>query len=723
MPKGYVDGQAFCGFMVHIYTNVVMAQHKVRQAVKMRKHYNLALYRVNFGVYCTIDIFYMKQASLTQQKKLSESFQLGQRAMQLGLFSEAERHFLDTLSINPNVIEAQASLAYVYAASKQHAKAAKWLKALLKNNPKHAQTHYNLANNLYAQQLYDEAIDHYLATLSIDPKFVEAHIHCGITYRMLKNYDAAISCLQHALDLDKTNARAFHLLGMIYVDIEDYNRALHCLECATGLAPDHAEFRVSFARTLEKASLDFEAGLQYHRACEIDPNYLYGFMSYGTYLLKNHYRDEALECFIRAEKLDPNNIEITHRIGQSYLGMGNTEAALEKLSIVLQTNSDSLPVLTDMGQAYQETGKIGEALEVAYRMIDVNNNQPNGYLVRARIKKSVLGDGLAENLLRVAKNEALDEQAKVITNFALGKVFDDHKNYAEAFKYYAIGNALINNRINYDEKVEETNFSNLIEFFNADFFASHQHLGAESKLPIVIVGMPRSGTTLTEQIISSHPNIIGAGEVAFWGGAPDSIPFRLNSKTPYPQCMLEMSVKQANDITKMYEAMLHKIAGPNTNPSYITDKMPHNFLHIGLIALLFPNIKIIHTKRDPIDTCLSIFFQNFGDGHPYAFDLGNLGFHYKQYERIMRHWHEVLPGRIMDINYEDTIADLEFWSRKLIDHIGLEWDDACLAPHKLERSVKTASHWQVRQPIYKTSVQRWKNYEEFLGPLIKALKD
>ena len=665
----------------------------------------------------------MKQLTKQQQQIISEYFQLGQRAMQLGLFSEAEKHFLAILAISPNVIEAVASLAYVCAANKQHDKAAEWLKVLLKNNPKHAQTHHNLANSLYAQQLYDEAIEHYLIALTIDSQFVESHIHCGITYRMLKNYDAAISCLQHAIDLDKTNSRAFHLLGMIYVDTEDFNRALYCLECATELAPDHAEFRISFARTLENANLDFEAGLQYHRACEIDPNYLYGFMSYGTYLLKNHYRDEALECFIRAEQLDPKNLEITHLIGQSYLGMGNTEAALEKLSTALQTNCDSLPILTDMGQAYQEAGKISEALEVANKMIDVNNNQPNGYFVQARIKKSVLNDGLAENLLRVANNEALDEQAKIIINFTLGKVFDDHKNYSEAFKYYAIGNALINNRINYDEKVDEANFSNLIEFFNADFFTSNQHLGAESNLPIVIVGMPRSGTTLAEQIISSHSNIIGAGEVAFWGGAPDSIPFRLNSKTPYPECILDMSVKQANDITRMYEAMLHKIAGPDTNPSHITDKMPHNFLHIGLIALLFPNVKIIHTKRDPIDTCLSIFFQNFGDGHPYAFDLSNLSFHYKQYQRIMRHWHEVLPGRIMDINYEDTITDPVFWSRKLIDHIGLKWDDACLAPHKLERSVKTASHWQVRQPIYKTSVQRWKNYEAFLEPLIEALKD
>lgn len=182
-----------------------------------------------------------------------------------------------------------------------------------------------------------------------------------------------------------------------------------------------------------------------------------------------------------------------------------------------------------------------------------------------------------------------------------------------------------------------------------------------------------------------------------------------------------MQREHAEEIAEKYTTLLHKIAGPGTSPLRITDKMPHNFVQLGLIALLFPNARIIHCKRDAMDNCLSIFFQNFGGEHPYAYDLRNLGHHHRQYERLMAHWHNVLPGRILDINYEDTIADPEIWSRKLIEHVGLKWDDACLAPHKLERTVKTASHWQVRQPIYKTSVARWKHYEQYLGPLQESL--
>jgi tetratricopeptide (TPR) repeat protein len=664
----------------------------------------------------------MKQLT-QQQQKISETFSLGQRAMQLGLFEQAEKHFLAVLKIRPDIVEVQNALGFAYAASKQYTKACVQFKATLKTKPNHAHTHHNLANCLYELSNYDEAIIHYQVALKLAPNLVDSHIHCGIAYRMLKNYEKAIACLHIALNLDKTNAKAFHILGVIHAEMEDFNRALHCLECATGLAPDNPVYRVCFANVLEKASLEYEAGLQYHLACESNPNYFDGFNLYGAHLLKNRRHDEALECFEHAKLLAPQDLEIFDQLGHTYLGMGDTDAALDKFNAALLIEPERWSSLHGVGKVYQETGKSDAAMDIANKMMMIDGDLPTGYLLQSSIKKSHPDDKLAEHLLKFSNQADLKAETKIIANFALGKVFDDHKNYADAFKYYAIGNALKNKTLNYSKEEDKAKFTKLVEFFRADFFKEHEYLGIESDSPVVIVGMPRSGTTLTEQIISSHPKVIGAGEVDFWGRAASAVPLRLTTNTPYPDCLNEMKPEQAKDIANMYESTLQKIAGPKTKPTHITDKMPHNFLNVGLVALLFPNVKIIHTKRDPVDTCLSIYFQNFNTAHPYAFDLSNLGFHYKQYERIMRHWHEVLPGRIMDINYEDTISDPEFWSRKLIDHIGLEWDDACLAPHKLERSVKTASHWQVRQPIYKTSIQRWKNYEKFLEPLIEALKD
>lgn len=658
-----------------------------------------------------------------QQNLISTTFQKGQKAIHLGLFNQAEQHFLAVLKINPNIVEARTALAYIYTVTKQHAKASSELKLVLKVNPKHAQTQFNLANSLYEQHLYDAALQHYKTAFTLDPNFVDAHINCGIAHRMLKDYDAAIASLHQALNLDRKNARAFHVLGMVHVDIEDYDRALHYLESACGLAPQNADFRVSFASVLEKAFLDVEAGFEYHKACEIDANYLDAFSLYGSYLLKNHRHDEALECVKHAEQLAPTNLDVTEQLGLIYLGMSDTDAALEKFNGALLIEPKRLSALQGKARAYQELGDADKGFDVCDTIIAIDNNLPSGYLLKARMKKSKLDDGLTQNLLRILEQNGLNEEILQATHFALGKIYDDQNNYSEASKHYALANNIKNKSLNFSAKADEERVSKLKEVFNIDLFKNLQALGVDSKMPVIIVGMPRSGTTLTEQIISSHPDVIGAGEVVFWSRTPTAMPLRLATDTPYPDCVNELNTEQAKDIAAMYEATLYKIAGTDALPTYITDKMPHNFLYIGLIALLFPHVKIIHTMRNPIDTCLSIYFQNFNQGHPYASNLTNLGFHYKQYQRIMRHWHEVLPGRILDINYEDTISDPEFWSRKLIAHIGLEWDDACLAPHKLERSVKTASHWQVRQPIYKTSVQRWKNYEEFLGPLIEALKE
>lgn len=665
----------------------------------------------------------MKPLSAKQHSEIAHLFQQGQRAVQLSLYEQAEDSFSRILKINPDLAEARAFLAFVLTATKQHAKATQQLRTLLKSGRNLAQTHHNLGNSLLEQQLFEEAIKHYQSALKIDPSRVESFIHCGIALRMLKNYDAAIESLYSALNIDKRNARAFHILGMIFVDLEEYPRALECLENASGLMPDVAQYHVSFAETLRKAGLDYEAGLELHRACEKNPHYADSFVGYGHYLLEHHRYDEALECFKHAEALTPSNLYILDKLGETYTGLGNIESALEIFDQALSLDPKRINTLLGKGQAYIEIGKSSEVSAIANQVIEIDNTIPQGYLLHSRAKKSKADDGLTKQLTTFTNNDTLDTEAKAAINFALGKLYDDQNNYAEAFKYYAEGNALRNAALGYSASADELRFNQLISHFSQDFLNTHQHLGTDLNLPIIIVGMPRSSTTLTEQIISSHPEVMGAGEVVFWGRSPTALPLRMGSEKSYPDCTSDLTKEQASDIAQMYEATLRKIAGPNASVKHITDKMPHNFLNLGLIALLFPKVKIIHTKRNPIDTCLSIFFQSFNNAHPYAFDLENLGHHYKLYERIMKHWHEVLPGRIMDIQYEDTISDPEYWSRKLIAHIGLEWDDACLAPHKLERTVKTASHWQVRQPIYKTSVERWRNYEQFLGPLIHALKD
>jgi tetratricopeptide (TPR) repeat protein len=664
----------------------------------------------------------MKQYTQQQLKAINENFQQGHQALQLGMHSRAEKCFSDVLKINPTIVEAQNALAYIYAVTKQHAKASAQLKHILKLTPNHAQTHHNLANSLYEEKLYDEAIAHQQKAIQLDPKLVDAYIYCGSAYHMQKNDDAAIKMLHQALHLETTNAKAFSILSKIYLDVEDYPRALECAENAAGLVPQHTAYKVGFANALAAAGLDYEASIQYHQACEADPKHVEGFVAYGKFLQAQRRYDEAVECAQYAAKLAPQDLSILDQLGSTYLDMGDIDAAVTQYNAALLKEPKRLSSLEGLEHTYLETGRLDKAISLCDEIIAIDASRVTGYLLKSRVRKSKPDDGLAEQLLKFTTQEDLSDEQKINLNFALGKIFDDHNNYSQAFKYYAAGNDLKNKKLDYSKEKDEARFSELIQAFNVNFIQQHQHLGVASDVPVIIVGMPRSATTLTEQIISSHPQVQAAGEVVFWSKAPVAMPLRLNTATPYPQCVADMLPQQASEIAAMYESTLRKIVGNDSQPKHITDKMPHNFVHLGLIALLFPNAKIIHTKRDPIDTCLSIFFQNFNESHNYAFNLENLGHHYRQYQRIMQHWHAVLPGRIMDINYADTVADPEYWSRKLIAHIGLEWDDACLTPHKLERSVKTASIWQVRQPIYKSSVERWRNYEEFLAPLKQALQ-
>lgn len=664
----------------------------------------------------------MKQYTPKQIKFIAEQFQQGQKAIQTGKFDRAEKHYLEILRVDAHILDAKNALAFVYTFSKQHEEAIAQLKSIIDSTPNDANAHHNLANNLYELKAYDEAIMHYKMAISINHNLLDAYTQCGIIYHKLMKCDLALQYLHQALNLDTNNPKILHELGITYAEIKDYPKAIELVSRSVKLAPNNMEFNLSLAKVLDASDRGHEVDIQYYHTCNTFPNYLEAFIAYGELLKKNRYFDEALECFQHANKLSPQQPDILDNLGNIYLSLANIEMAINLFSQALTKEPNRIPSLIGIEQAYQESGKVEEAIAICDKIISLDVNLPTGYVLKTNITKSRSDDGLAESLINLTTLDQLTDNDKVLVNFALGKVYDDHKNYKQAFKHYAVGNNLKMESLHYEENLLENEFSQIIEFFNADFYRQYKHLGSESDLPIFIVGMPRSGSTLTEQIISSHKQVMGAGEVSFWLPVTSRASARLNTETAYPSCLNKLNQTHANTIIKEYEAKLRKITGATHTVKHITDKMPHNFLALGLIALLFPNAKIIHTKRSPIDTCLSIYFQNFLDFHTYSFNLISLGKYYNQYERIMQHWHSVLPGRIMDIYYADTIAEPEYWSRKLIEHIGLEWDDTCLAPHKLERSVKTASHWQVRQPIYKTSLERWKNYEEFLDPLIHVLK-
>jgi len=311
-------------------------------------------------------------------------------------------------------------------------------------------------------------------------------------------------------------------------------------------------------------------------------------------------------------------------------------------------------------------------------------------------------------LLRLEDGDTT-EGDRMTLHFALGKALDDLGDYAGAMRHFDAANRVRYRLSRFDRNEFERRVDRLIARFTREFFAGNKAIGRDDETPVLVIGMPRSGTTLVERIISSHSRVGGGGELDFWN---EHGPALVEAETGRLAAV-------ADRFCADYRRLLRSVA---PNAVRVTDKMPFNFLWLGLVHLIFPNARVIHCRRSPIDTCLSIYTNQFATRWEFASDRGDLAFYYRQYFRLMDHWRTVLPtDRLLDIDYEELTADPEGTARRLIAFCGLDWDPACLRPERNPDSVRTASVWQARQPVYRRSVERWRRYEPWLGELRQLL--
>lgn len=340
----------------------------------------------------------MKNYSQKQIEFISSQFERGQRAIQTGALNIAEKCYVEILKIDANIHEAQNALAFVYTFTKQHAKAVEQLRKMLQSEPSNANAHHNLANNLYELNNYDEAIMHYQAAIKLNPTFIDSYIQCAMVHRKLKAYDLAIELLDKAYNLDRFNPKALHGLGITYVLLEDHPRAIEFLSKAVALAPNNNEFNLCLARALEAAKLEHEADIQYHNTCSKFPDYLDAFLAYGDLLTKNRYFDQALECYNHAHQLDPKNPDHLDDLGKTYLSMANIEMAINKFEAALKLEPNRVASLIGLEQAYQESGKLDDAVRICHQITAIDKDQPTGFVLESKVKKSTPDDGLAEHL-------------------------------------------------------------------------------------------------------------------------------------------------------------------------------------------------------------------------------------------------------------------------------------------------------------------------------------
>jgi tetratricopeptide (TPR) repeat protein len=555
--------------------------------------------------------------------------------------------------------------------------------------PGDAEAHFNLGVVLKSTGRLDDAAASYRKAIALNPCYAEAHSNLGSIQQERGQFEEAAASYRRAINIKPESAIAHNNLGTACKDLGNRDAAIESYRKAIGINPVYAEAYSNLGNVLYEFGR-FDVALENCRkAIEINPAYPEAYSNLGNILKDIGQLDGALASFHQALAIDPKYDKAILGESQLFMVNGEMELAEEAIRKALLFKPDNLEARFLLAQA-RKTRTGDENLDA---------------LVKAE-------QAVRNNLL------ALPYQKKVSLYFALGKSFDDLGDHDRAFPHFIEGCRMKRATLEYDAVQMTNRFNETIRIFDGDTIERLRGGGNLSGVPIFVLGMPRSGTTLIEQIIASHPEVHGAGEL------PDmqSITQREVSGTrSFPGNILKLDCAALNKWGDDYVASLLKQA---PDARHITDKMPNNFWFIGLIHVMLPNAKIIHVSRNPVDTCLSCFTKLFSGTLNQTYDLAELGRYYVDYARLMEHWRKVLPAvAFLDVQYEDVVADQETEARRMIDFCGLDWNDACIDFYKHNRPVGTASVTQVRRPIYKSSVERWRHYEKFLGPLLDTLGD
>lgn len=532
---------------------------------------------------------------------------------------------------------------------------------------------------------YSEALDLISRAIEINSAVPDYHNNLGKVLEGLGRVEAAIDSYQKALQLKADHVDAHLNLGNALKSQGHFDAAVSCFEKALKISPNYAAAHNNLGNTLEAQGKLNAALSAYQTALQINPDDATHHYNVGVVLERQGKIDDAISHYERTLQIEPDNADAHNNLGNALGSLGKRDAAIRSYKNALHCKSDYAPAHYNL------------AFTRKYKSVNNEDFQ--------RI----------ESLL---ERNSLEDKDAMHLHFALGKIYDDCGAYDKAFAHYRRGNEIKRKTTEFDANAFEDFVSRLMRTFTREFFQERTAFQNSSDIPVFIVGIPRSGTTLVEQIIASHPQVYGAGEVIYFEGAPKMIPKQLQSSLAYPDCMTLIDEVTCHLLAEGYLSFLSTQCSTALR---ITDKLPNNFLHLGLIALVFPNAHIIHCQRHPLDTCLSIYTQNFKRTIAYAYELSEIGDFYRQYERLMAYWGATISVPILDVSYEELVQDQYQISYQIIEFLGLDWDDHCLSFYKTDRPVLTASAWQVRQPIYSHSIGRWKHYEAFLGPLKEQL--
>ncbi|MBL6894976.1 MAG: sulfotransferase [Porticoccaceae bacterium] len=643
------------------------------------------------------------------------------KLMQAGDFAASERSLNLLVSKVPSNGDVLYMLAVCYRYQKRYPEALDTLRKLRFSVPDHSRAYQEIGHVYRAMNQVDAALNSYSQAVLINPA-LEASIRCQI--EILREVNRADLALRLAdLEKDLTELRATPPPLIAVTDLISQGKLVKAEKLCKAFMlknPKHIEGMRLLADIAVRLGVLEDAEFLLETAVKFSPLSTKPRIDYIQVLRKQQKYEAALSHAKVLVEQEPKNPQFQSVFAVESMQSGDYDTALRTFDSILKILPEEPATLTSRGNSLKTQGKKEEAIDSYRRAIKKYPAHGEAYYSLANLKLFTFTDTEIAAMESQEQNPGVSHMARIYLDFALGKAFEDMGDYDKAFSYYERGNSFKRSQSRFISEDLTAEFKAQAEVFSQGFVQKHTDSGFDAPDPIFIVGLPRSGSTLLEQILASHSKIDGTMELPNILSLAQKLRRgdKMSGTSHYPSILKTMDAQSLRSFGEAYinDTRVHRGQAP-----FFIDKMPNNFRHIGLINLILPNAKIIDARRHPMGCCFSAFKQLFHEGQEFSYGLKEVGTYYKDYVDLMDHWDEVLPGKVLRVQYEEVVADLETQVRRILDYCGLDFEESCVSFYETDRAVRTPSSEQVRQPIYKSGVEQWKNFEGNLDPLKQAL--